>query len=419
MSQLGSPKKIAYVVSRFPALTETFILRELNAVDAAPEVEVELFSLFRGERGAVHKAAERWLPKVHQAHPLEAARGLAWWLRRSPRRFLHTGALAVRAHASRPGVLLRALVTFAIAAAHARKVVRLGVEHVHAHWATYPALTAWVCHRLAGVPYSFSAHAHDIFIHQVGLEAKVRDARFVVTISEYNRTFLRAFAGNGVPLHVIHYGLDLAAYRFRPRAPRPRGVVNALCIASFQEYKGHCVLFEALARGGSDLDRIRLVLVGEGPLRDALEALATKLGIRERVEFRGGCLEHEVASLLDTADLLVLPSIVAANGDTEGIPNALLEAMACGVPVVTTRVSGIPELVRHNETGLLAEPADSDSLCDALRRTLVEPEAVVARAEAGRRLVEEEFTLAASAGALMRLFLGDLRTSLMSESADE
>ena len=182
--------------------------------------------------------------------------------------------------------------------------------------------------------------------------------------------------------------------------------MRAVCVASLQEYKGHHVLLEALADGGPVLDRIRLELVGEGPLRGRLEELARRLGIGARVSFRGGLTEPQVAAALDAADLFVLPSVVAANGQMEGVPVALMEALACGLPTVASRLSGVPELVRDGETGVLAEPGDVGSLREALRVTISDPVAARRRAEAGRSLVESEFELRRSAGRLAALFRG-------------
>jgi glycosyltransferase involved in cell wall biosynthesis len=333
--------------------------------------------------------------------------GAAWWAVRRPVRLLTVAGWVAAAHVARPGVLVRSLLTLPLAAAHARTMMKSGVSHVHASWATYPALAAWICWRLTGIPYSFTGHAHDLFIHQIGLDRKARDARFVIAISEHNRRFLSARGLDDARVHLVHYGVDLSAYRFRARRTAPSGTVRLLCVASFSEFKGHVVLIEALAAGGPQTDRIEVELVGEGPLRRAVEALAERLGVRSRLHFLGRVSEREVAERLDQADLAVLPSVVARSGDTEGIPNALIEAMACGVPVVSTRVSGIPELVRDGETGLLAEPGDAASLRDAIERTLADPSAAEARARAGRRLVEREFEIESVTRRLVDLFAAE------------
>ena len=399
--------RLGYVVSRFPHLSETFILREIDAVSRTGGAEIELFSLFPAVDSAAHPAAGRWVARMRRAGTLGALHGFAWWLARRPLRTISSVLLVVLGHARRPRTLVRALATLPVAAAHARTLADLGIQHLHAHYATYPALAAWLCRRLTGIPYSFTVHAHDVFVDRSNLARKVADARFVVAISHYNRMVLVPFGGDReTPVHVVRCGIDPACYAFRARGPRRHGPVAAVCVASLQEYKGHRVLLEALADGDPVLDRIQLELIGDGPLRSPLEQLARRLGIEARVSFRGGLTEAKVAAALDAADLFVLPSVVAASGQMEGVPVALMEALACGLPTVASRLSGVPELVREGQTGVLAEPGDVASLREALRVTITDPVAARRRAEAGRSLVESEFQLQRSADQLAALFRG-------------
>ena len=210
-------------------------------------------------------------------------------------------------YARRPRMLARALATLPLAAAHARLAKRLSLEHVHAHYATWPALSAWVCHRLAGVPYSFTVHAHDIFVDQSFLGRRVEDAAYVVAISEYNRRFLGDHRGEATRVEVVHCGIEPANYRYRPRCPSPSGQVRALCVASLQEYKGHADLLRAIS-GSAALGRLSLDLVGDGELRDSLVAEAGRLGLGDRVVFHGSLPEARVTELLDEADLFVCPA---------------------------------------------------------------------------------------------------------------
>ena len=389
---------VAYLVSRFPHVSETFIVREVNGVVDAG-VDVELRSLYPPVDATVHPEAERWMDRLRRPSPRAGVLATAWWLRRRPMRLLSSLALVVAGYARRPALLVRALATVPLAAAHAREIDGEDrVRHVHAHYATYPALAAWIVRRLTGVPYSFTSHAHDLYVDQSMLARKVADAAFTVTISDFNRRFLGPYGGAA---EVVHCGVDPDAMAFAPRTPPAEGPVRALCVASLQEYKGHAVLLDALARDG--LGRVEVDLVGGGELREALEARAAALGLSDRVRFHGPLSAPRVAELLSAADLFVLPSIVAADGQMEGIPVALMEALAHGLPVVTTRLSGIPELVRDGETGLLAEPGDPDALAGALRAVLADPGAARARAERGRALVEEQFDLRASARRMAEL----------------
>jgi glycosyltransferase involved in cell wall biosynthesis len=393
--------KVAYVVSRFPHVSETFIVRELNAVSAAG-IEVELFSLFAPVDPTVHASAAPWLPKLHRGRPGAGLKAVCWWLLRHPLRLLGATATVCRAYGRRPGLALRALATVVIACDHARTLRAFPVDHVHAHYATYPALGAWLCRVLVGTPYSFTAHAHDLFVDASMLERKVADADFVVTISDFNRRWIAEHAPAATPIHVVRAGIDPGAYRFRPRRLEPEGPIQALCVASLQEYKGHAVLLRALA--DPRLARVRLELIGAGELRPELERLASKLGIADRVSFAGARDEEAVRARLDAADLFVLASIVAADGQMEGVPVALMEALACGIPTVATRLSGIPELVIDDRTGLLATPGDPVSLADAIARTLADPAAAAARSQAGRELVEKEFDLRRSGAEMAALF---------------
>ena len=179
--------------------------------------------------------------------------------------------------------------------------------------------------------------------------------------------------------------------------------MRALTVASLQQYKGHAVLLEALAMGGPHVDRITLDLIGDGVLRDELEALVDRLGLRSRVRFLGSCSEDTVRASLDAADLFVLPSIVADDGQMEGLPVALMESLACGVPTVTTELSGIPEIVVDGVTGLLATPGDATSLNETLTAMVQRGSATVEFAEAGRALVVREFDLRESISALVGL----------------
>jgi colanic acid/amylovoran biosynthesis glycosyltransferase len=398
--------KVAYIVSRFPHVSETFIVRELNAV-ADAGLDVTLFSLFPAVDPTVHPAARRWVAGLRRGGPRRAC-GLAIELARRPLRTLSGAALIVRAYYRKPNRMGRSLIAFAVAAGHASEVRKLRIEHVHAHFATYPAIAAWTIWRLTDVGYSFTAHAHDIYVDRSFLRRLLRDARFAVPISDYNLRLLERYGDETTRLQLVHCGVDVKRYAYAPRAPAAAGPVRVLCVASLQEYKGHRFLFDALARGGPGVDRVELDLVGAGALRGTLEAQVARLGLGRRVHFHGALTEPAVADLLARADVFVLPSIVIQPaGFMEGIPVSLMEAMATGVPVISSRISGIPELVRDGETGLLAEGGDAAGLAAAIERVLAEDGATLrARLDGARALVEAQFDIRASGRAMADLIAG-------------
>jgi glycosyltransferase involved in cell wall biosynthesis len=398
---------IDYLVSRFPVISETFIVRELDtlAQDGGYDGDIGLRSLFASPDPEVHDIARRWTSRLARPNLRAAALGLGWAVLRHPLITLAVVGAVVRGYAAKPTLLVRALVTIPLAAAHARDLSRSDrPRHVHAHYATYPALAAWICARLIGVTYSITVHAHDLYVDQSMLATKIEGARFVATVSEYNRAILNRINESDTPIEVVHCGIRSGGYTYRPREIPRDGRISALCVASLQEYKGHAVLLRALALGGDDVDRIDLDLIGNGPLEHSLRDLAATLGLADRVRFHGGQSETFVKAALDRADLFVLPSVVAADGQMEGLPVALMEALACGVPTVATNLSGIPEIVVPGVTGLLATPGDATSLRDAIAEMVALGSAVDKFVRAGRELVEREFDDADATRALVRLF---------------
>lgn len=400
--------KLAYIVSRFPHLPETFILREMAEL-TQQGWEIALYPLIRQEQAVMHAEAREWMEQARYSPMLSLAVGKAnvdaFW--QQPAELMTLWRDTIRGNAGDTGFLLRATALLPLAVKFARHMQEEGVEHIHAHYATHPALVAWMIHRLTGIPYSVTVHAHDIFVSKAMLEVKLREADFVVAISEYNRDFLSRTLGSWImdKTHVIHCGIDPDLYRPN-RLKRVRGQqFEILNIGSLQAYKGHSFLIEACARLQERRIPFRCRIIGGGSQAD-LKRLINQRGLDAKVELLGPLDQSMVPQYLSRADCYVQPSVVTPSGKMEGIPVSLMEAMASRVPVVATNISGIPELVQPGKTGYLVPAADADALADAVWEIYNHPEKADSLAEAGRLLVNRDFNLRTNVRRLGDLFQG-------------
>lgn len=398
--------KIAYIMSRFPHLPETFILREMTELERQGH-QVALYPLLVQKQSLVHDEARPWLARARRlpflSIPVMAANGRSMW--RRPLNYPALWARVLAENVSSPNLLIRAMALLPKAFYAAQAMQQEGVTHVHAHYATHPALVAWLIHRLTGIRYSVTVHAHDIFVRTAMLSPKLREATFVVAISEYNREYLARLIGPWIKekTHVVHCGITPAHYRPRPVAGR-RALLDIIHVGSLQPYKGQRYLIEACAHLREQGVPFRCRIVGGGEEEVNLRRLIAARDLQSTVELLGPLSQAEVARLLPTANCYVQPSIVTPSGKMEGIPVALMEAMACRLPVVATKLSGVPELVRAGETGYLVPPADSAALATALTTVYTRPEQAEAMATAGRELVLREFELQDNVRQLVDLF---------------
>ena len=401
---------LAYVVSGFPMTTETFILREVVELTRLGW-PIELFSIRHPREPVVHTEA-RWLePRVHYPGWQAVLAGNLGLLAARPHIWARLLAATIGGTACSPEFLAKSLAVFPLALGWARQMQRMGVRHIHAHFGTYPALAALLAAESQGIGFSFTVHAHDLYADNVMLAEKVRRARFVITISEFNHQRLCALVGSATAnrVHVVRCGVNVHTYDFMPRRPGS-GQRSLLSVAALREYKGLAYLIRAcdLLRAAAPQESFVCRIVGDGPERGALERLIRELRLEGCVRLTGACEQHVVKDLLAEADTFVLPSVVARNGYMDGIPVALMEAMASGVPVIASQLSGIPELVRDRDTGLLVPPNEAAAIRDAILCCWRQPEAATRRAARARALVEREYNLETNTRELARAFEHEL-----------
>lgn len=405
-----SDLKIAYLVSRFPKLTETFVLYEMLALEQQG-IEMELYPLQREQTQVINAEA---LPYVQRAHfqPFVSRLILLahlYYLKHAPRAYWSTLWTMLRANWGSLRMFGGVLAFWPKVVYFARHMQEKGITHLHAHFASHPAAAAFAVHRLTGIPYSFTAHGSDLHRDQHMLVEKVAEAAFVVAISEYNKRMIVEVCGGRYAdkVDVLHCGADTKVFlpRLEPTpCDRGEGPLQILCIGTLHEVKGQVYLLDAcrlLKERGVDF---RCHFVGDGPDRAALVKHAAQIGVADRVEFHGHLTRPDVAKRLHSADVLVTPSVPSRDGRREGIPVVLMEAMGCGLPVVASDLSGIPELVEDGVSGYLVAPRDVQGLADAVERLSADAELRQRLGRAGRTQVFRNFNLRVNAAALVERF---------------
>jgi colanic acid/amylovoran biosynthesis glycosyltransferase len=391
--------RVAYVLKMYPRFSETFVLSELLELERQG-ADLRVFSLKRPDDGIEHADVARlsapvvYLPESLAGLVRAQGRALRLW----PRRYLRMLAAVLRR------ARWASLKHFLQAGAIAPELGRDGVRHVHAHFASGATSVALYLGRLAEVSYSFTAHAKDIYLDTVrpaDLVRKLQAARFAVTVSDFNVRHLARYA-NGSRIVRVYNGLDLERFVVNGVARERPPLV--LAIGRLIEKKGFDDLIRACAILAGERTPFRCAIVGKGPLREQLAGLVAELGLEGRVELAGPLPRERLVDLYPRASALAAPCVVGSDGNRDGLPTVLVEAMALGVPVVATDVTGIPELVEDGLTGLLVPQRDPAALAAAVRQLFSDPDGASALARRARERVEARFDLRVNVAELRRLF---------------
>lgn len=397
MSHSEMPR-VGYVLKRYPRYSETFIVNEILAHEAAG-LEVEIFSLcaptdtYFAEQVSRVRAPVTYLP----TDGLKAADFWAGLEEAGDDCDDFGGALAAARGEDAKTVYQAAR----LAAAARRK----GVGHLHAHFATSATAVARLAARFAGLPYTFTAHAKDIFHDSVrpdDLGRKLRDAAGVVTVSNFNRDFLtRSYGAAAARVTRVYNGLDLAGFPFQTPADRLPRIV---AVGRLVEKKGFGDLIDAVALLAEQGRPVTCQIIGGGELEGDLRAQVERLGMQGRVEFLGPQPQSEVIAAVQGAAVLAAPCVVGNDGNRDGLPTVLLEAMALGTPCVSTPVTGIPELVRDGDTGVLVPEHNPPALAEALKHLIDNATLRIRLAGRARQLIESEFDIHRNAARIRGLF---------------
>ncbi len=401
-------RRIAYFANEFPYLTETFVYREVKAV-REQGVAIYTFSIRQPHPEDLSAEAQGMISDTQYILPASIGSLLTTHVKvllRSPRlytRILWDVLTGSHIHFKDR---LRSLGHFIEAVYILPSVEQLDIEHMHAHFAVGAATITWVLARLLRLPFSFTAHAYDIWLDRLLLPEKMHAADFVVTCTGANKEHLvETYSTPEKKIHVIYHGVNIE--QFVPRnSNKPAAPLRLLAIGRLVEQKGLEYLLHACALLKQQNRDFQCEILGDGPLADSLMQLSKELNLEDSVHFLGRVLQEDIVRYYQDADIFVLPCVPASNNDRDGIPNTLMEAMACGIPVVSTTFSGIPELVIEQENGLLVPPKNPEALAEALKKLIDNPDVRLQMGENARQHVEKSFSATDAATSIARLLNG-------------
>lgn len=395
--------KIAYIVSLFPCWSETFIVNEMRALEQKG-AEITIFSIRSDLEKFIQEDARLFIKKTRYPNFILILVTAFLWLIKRPIVVMKLFGLTIfKKHNGLKG-LLKSLWCLMVGFQFASAAQKEEICHIHAHFATYPALTALIISRLTRIPFTFTAHAHDIFLDKTFLKEISKESKAIITISNYNKQYILDYCGNGITskVKVIHCGIDTSEYFAQLKGDDEKENV-IISIGRLTEIKGFEYLIRACKIVSQRAD-FKCHIIGDGPLLPKLNSLIKELNLGDQVFLEGVQDSSRVKEFLEKATLFVMPSVWSKNDSQDGIPIVLMEAMAAGVPVIASRISGIPELVINEETGISFEPGDEMQLAQKIEEVIGNKGLQQKLSLNGRLKVESDFNITKSAGQLFEIF---------------
>jgi glycosyltransferase involved in cell wall biosynthesis len=400
---------LLYVLGTFPVPSETFIQRELLEVLRDKNLNVRVISFRKGIENIPIPPELKSKITYFRPEPFKIFSGNAIAFFRSPIKYLGLAGLILFGEHNRFFFKVRDFGALLLGAALSGEIKNWNIDHIHAHFATWPTTIALVVSSLNGIPFSFTAHAHDIYIRQMMLKEKISRAKAVIAISDFNRKYLQGLArpADRSKISTVYLGVDFKALRF-PKRKEKNAIPQILSIGRLVPQKGFRYLIEALDLVKKKNGKFKAAIVGGGPGFEELENLIKVKGLGGEVELLGPLLFVEVRKRLANADIFVSPSVKVPDGNIDGIPVVLFEAMAAKLPIVSTRVSGIPEAVKDGETGLLVKEKDAEGLAEAIGTLLSNRKLREKFGEAGFKRAKKMFDLHKNVEEFKKVILGGM-----------
>lgn len=388
----------------YPRFSQTFIVNEILELERQG-ADLSIGSLRKPNEGLFHESFARVKTKADYFPETVFERESGHWrgqwelFREAPLRF----ARQVSATAIRKNIgWLEWLQAYHVV----RWAAKRRVGHVHVHFGTEEATVAMLARRLGGPTYSLTLHAFDIFRDNVDrrlLTEKINESAFTVTVCESNRQFLVNTLRDVDPsrIRVNYNGVDLTRFRDEglPREPK-----SILTVGRLIEKKGFRYLIRAVGLLRDQGLDANLTIIGDGRDKKSLEEECEQLGLRGLVRFAGSLTQDAVRDLMQRSECFVLPCVQAKDGNVDALPTVLLESMGCGCPCISTAISGVPEIIEHEVSGLLVEPGDAESLAKSIRRVLEDAELRRRMAVKGRVRAEERFDVTRAVGTMRQWF---------------
>ncbi|MEN3370675.1 MAG: hypothetical protein V7609_2818 [Verrucomicrobiota bacterium] len=391
-------REIAYLFERFPSFGQTFCYREVEELERQG-TQVQVYSI----RRPVDEPAQDWDEQiVRRVHYLPEEAALVREVDAALRRGTVPGAVREAVEKwGRQSDFLRLYQAIHIGL----RMQENNIAQVHAHFAGMAARTAFWIHRFFGIPFSVTAHANDIFAPRdfvVSLPKLMESAAAVVTVSDYAANHLRVrFPESAARIHRVYNGVNLS--RFYPSDPGS-GIPAIVSVGRLIEKKGFADLIEACRLLTSRGRAFVCEIIGEGPLESALRAQIAEAGLESCVKLAGPQTQSQIALRLAHATIFVLPCTREEGGGMDNLPTVIMEAMAAGLPVISTPLAGIPEMVEHEVNGELVPEHDPPAICAAMERLISEPERARRLGDRGRQIAREKFSIETSARSLRALF---------------
>jgi colanic acid/amylovoran biosynthesis glycosyltransferase len=404
-------RKVLYVVSRFPSLTTTFTAYEMSTIQQSG-VDVHVATIWAPEDDTEPQTVEKQfcdkICELRLSNP-------ALWLRSLQQIFLHPTVLILIiqlffGHLVSVYAVLKLLVSLPKGLYLGYWVRKHQFDHIHAHFLSSPATVALIASHISGVPYTVTIHAFDIFASNPydrngSIPLKCEKAATCIVISQFNLDYMRkTWPKMGGRFELIYNGIDVDMFSSKGERKSDPAIYRILSNGRLVYTKGHTFLIEAVAKLRSQKRNIALEIIGGGPMDAELHELANRLGVTEHVTFTGKMLQEEILNHYRASDLFVLACAISPDGDMDGLPVVLVEALSMEVPTISTQVSGVPEIVQDNITGLCIPPHDSDKLADAIAYMMDHPDEARQMAQAGRARVMKYFNRHESGKTLLHLW---------------